>query len=84
MHASEINVQGALNFVGGFWRDVRGVLAYQGAMPEHLAYKAETLAWLQSDSFLAWCRFGGVNFDPDWLRDVLLSGETPAFLRYEV
>lgn len=58
------------------------------ASVEDLIARANSLAWLLDDSlvydamglpvsFRAWCRFGGINADPDWLRAAILSGEMP-------
>lgn len=62
-----------------------------------LLNRAQTLAWVLEDSlsydeaglpisFRAWCRFGGLNLDPVWWRELLLSGEplpSDAGLKYE-
>jgi hypothetical protein len=56
--------------------------------------RAQALAWVLDDaltydslglpvSFRAWCRFGNMNLDPAWLREHLLSGELPGFVKYE-
>lgn len=56
--------------------------------------RASALAWLLDDSltydamglpvsFRAWCRFGNLNIDPEWLRAALLAGQAPGFVKYE-
>lgn len=94
MVAQQIDYRGALNLYGGFWAQVVADLGYRGTSLRRVVGRASTLAWVLDDaiehdalgrplSFRAWCRFGGLNLDPAWWREVLLSGEAPAAFRYE-
>jgi hypothetical protein len=78
-------------------RDLQGVpisvSGREGRIPGQFV-RHQTLAWLLSDelrfdargnpvSFVAWCQFGGMDLDPAWWRECLLSGQIPTRLRRE-